>query len=179
MAIPVGLVQSKDFIRKVLVGKVGTDFWLVIRRLFVRASTKCAGILGWIDNCLVKTFFSVTLLLFSWLFILSALMESSRILLLSRDFLLIILSRKLGIEIIVVFFPAQILFFFVKIQATQDLISDEHSKALQWLLNQNPQDHHQQQQQHMLTRGCVNSVASTPPLIGNQPYFLPSVNAYQ
>lgn len=165
MAIPVGLVQSKDFIRKVLVGKVGTDFWLVIRRLFVRASTKCAGILGWIDNCLVKTFFSVTLLLFSLLFILSALMESSRILLLSRDFLLIILSRKLGIEIIVVFFPAQILFFFVKIQATQDLISDEHSKALQWLLNQNPQDHHQQQQQqqHMLTRGCVNSVASPPP----------------
>ena len=48
VAIPVGFVHNKDFIRKVLVGKVGAAFCVTIRRELDRPNIAC-GMLGWIE----------------------------------------------------------------------------------------------------------------------------------
>ena len=48
VAIPVGLVHNKDFIRKVLVGKVGAAFCVTIRLEF-DLTNMLFGMLGWIE----------------------------------------------------------------------------------------------------------------------------------
>ena len=48
VAIPVGLVHNKDFMRKVLVGKVGAAFCVTIRLELDRPNITC-GMLGWME----------------------------------------------------------------------------------------------------------------------------------